>query len=457
MGLSIKELLRIAPNKKNSALQNRCLDLLGDELYRVLFFDGDTVATLSKIRSGYPEMNRRYLNAAAFLSHEDRLIKTAEHMKAWWISHSVLGGTGEIRTILESDEDFQCIPQSSSMSRIKDWLNYTLSHYYKSIEPDLMTVLSLLAVTHSEWEMIAEKIPLPPVTDFRENPISQEAKNCKHSGLAFYRQKRYDEAIHHFERAFLPNPFCQEEKDWNADIHFWKGAALRGKWEREGVSNLLKKALDELEIAGNAEHNEAQLEIAKLCLEADNLSIRKLKPYWQRPFGIQLCHELINSLASEPIRGEAYWLLYKCCVGSASFPGTSETEKAEIYLKSAYRCGFPPEAMALYRRKFPIPILSYSSRSNDSETGICITNEKNHFSQILTKTAPDGWLFFSLSEIQEQADLFSGNKSIKYMLLSDSSERNIKDLLQILQQIFRTSTEHRCLPTLPVCLPIKIM
>ena len=115
MGLSIKELLRIAPNKKNSALQNRCLDLLGDELYRVLFFDGDTVATLSKIRSGYPEMNRRYRNAAIFLNSEDRLFKTAEHIKAWWMSRPVLGGAGEIRTILESDADFHSIPQNSSL------------------------------------------------------------------------------------------------------------------------------------------------------------------------------------------------------------------------------------------------------------------------------------------------------------------------------------------------------
>ena len=294
-----------------------------------------------------------------------------------------------------------------------------------------MTVLTLLAITRTAWETVAEKIPLPPLSQSSESKIPDEHKSKRRSGLAFYRQKRFAEAASYLEAALLPDGTEENISAWNGDLHFWLGEVYLEGWKQKQDENLLKRALDELEAAGLLGCAEAKLEIAKFCLQDGTALIRTIKPSWDRHHGITLCHALAASSASDPIRGEAFWLLYQNSIGTWGVAPNGENGNAAMYLESAFRCGYPPEALRLYRENIPAALIYPVSRSCRTDVGVCFLNSANRFADLLRCSAPDSWRLLSLEESDVEG--LTHDVPQKYMLLSDDPDKNREDLLHILQ------------------------
>ena len=429
MPLTLKELLRLHDNQTGLSLQERCEDLLGEALSSVLFSPGDTPATLSKIRSGYPEMGGRFKNAAQYLLLSEHMTESAVRIKSWWSNHPV-SDSNAVQALLSDDDDYRCFA-SKNNSVLCTWIEASLPLLQSAWQAELLTVLTLLAVTRTSWETVAEKISLSPLSPSSDSSISDEVKSKRRSGLAFYRQKRYEEAASYLEKAFLPDHGQEETRIWNGDLHFWLGEVYLESWRRKQERDTLSRAFNELETSSLLGCAEAKLEIARLCLQDNSVPALEIKPAWDRHHGVTLCRELASSSASDPIRGEAFWLLYQCSIGAWDSLSAEETGDAALYLESAFRCGYPPEALRLYRENFPAELVYPIPRSYRTDAGVCVLNSVNRLTDLLKRSAPEAWQLLSIEEAD--AEELLSDVPHKYMLLSDDPGKNQADLLRILQ------------------------
>lgn len=431
MILSLRELLRMSSDRKSEPLQQKCRDLLGNDLYAALFSPSDTAATLSKIRSGYPVMNARFKNVVQLLAGCEDVEGYLEPVRRWWEKHPAADPDG-LRTLVEADEEYRIFTSRTEGFALRAWVSASFSLFPGAWQSELMTVLTLLSITRGEWDTLLSSIRLKPIPAGEDSAVVSTCRSKKRAGLAFYRQNRFQEAIACFEDAFLPTEADKDERAWNSDLHFWLGAVWLKRWERNKEALSLSNALDELDKACLLGSAEGRLELARLCLGENAREICRLRPAWDHRHGLTLCRELTASPVSDPIRGEAFWLLYQDCV-SRDHPHPHDDERAKQYLESAHRCGYPPEALRLYRSKFPAALVLPPLRSGDRGEGLCIFNADNRYAALLKRTMPTGWA----SETTDTPAFLHAAQAHKrkYMLLSDDPDRNVGDMLQILQAV----------------------
>ena len=437
MALSLKTLLGTC-GVKGQPLQECCRQLLGNELFGALFSPDDTAATRSKIRSGYPAMGGRYKNAERLLRDQAVLSQSTGQIKSWWQIHRVEKAE-PVRALLHDDAELQAFLQSERGHALRVWVDASFPLFQTAWQPELMTVLTLFAVTRTAWSSLPELLPLPPFPTNGPDGIPPELKRRKRSGLSLYRQKRYEEALNHLRDSFRSAQDSEEARSWNGDIHFWLAAAYLGLWEREQDESAFALALDALDAACELGNPEARLETAKLCLRGDLPQLMRLKHSWGRAKGVSLCRSLIYTASSDPIRGEAFWLLYQVSRSRERNLLPADGESPEQYLEGAFRCGYPPEALQLYRKLFPVSVVLPPARSQARGAGCCICNDRNRYTELLMQTVPEAWRFQALGE-RASAPV---EGAAKYMLFSDDTDRNMHDCLQLLQRISEGRLDRR--------------
>lgn len=147
----------------------------------------------------------------------------------------------------------------------------------------------------------------------------------------------------------------------------------------------------------------------------------------------EACEEIIQQLTCAPdiLRGEACYLLACCCRDD---PGSYKLPKSfcsvEELLLLAKQFGYDHNA-ACDRR-----ILSVPRRSSDSRKGVCVCNAHNDAGSWLESTMPAGW---EMKYSSSPSSFVHSSETVRFALLDEDLEKNVRDALQILGTIQQTN------------------
>ena len=146
-------------------------------------------------------MGGRYKNAERLLRDQAVLSQSTGQIKSWWQIHRVEKAE-PVRALLHDDAELQAFLQSERGHALRVWVDASFPLFQTAWQPELMTVLTLFAVTRTAWSSLPELLPLPPVSGERagRDPPGAEAKEALR--LSLYRQKRYEEALNHLRDSF---------------------------------------------------------------------------------------------------------------------------------------------------------------------------------------------------------------------------------------------------------------
>ena len=149
--------------------------------------------------------------------------------------------------------------------------------------------------------------------------------------------------------------------------------------------------------------------------------------------GWALAERLSKNTADPTICGDACWRLYK-------------KTKNRDYLKNAFRCGTPAEAVREYTND-KILYSNYLEPANFQHAGICLFNiEKNNpVAQIFEATKPETWTSYFLDNRNEIDKFVDHDKSLICIFAKNSAEDNLKDFLYLLERFKEKSPAYAML------------
>lgn len=147
----------------------------------------------------------------------------------------------------------------------------------------------------------------------------------------------------------------------------------------------------------------------------------------------EACTQILQKFTNAPdiVRGEAYDILYKCCtagLGAYKLPrsfGSVEQLSAE-----AKNLGYDHDT-ACDRRILPVP-----RRCSDSGQGVCVCNAHNDACSWLESTMPTGW---EMKYSPSPASFVHCSETVRFALLDEDLEKNVRDALQVLGTIQQTN------------------
>ena len=301
----------------------------------------------------------------------------------------------------------------------------------------LFALLTILSLTRPFWNELPWKalIPADALRGMPARPGSLEKKLEEAEEL--FKKEKYEDALDLLENLEI---YHKEEQGFEGVLKVFNGKVhlLRYKIQRKRMGtlnnsgyeleNLRTGARNELEEAITDKNIEAMLIAAREYAsgEADALFERNEKKC------CELCRLIIaeNPEAAEEC-GEAAWMLYQM----------DDSEDEEEYLKKAALDYDYPKAVRVYREKISVSLVSTLQASSQKDQGFYWMNEENLCSEIIRQSAPARWKEISVS-VQEWKNSIYSKGLYRFFLISDDPERNLRELLRLLQCVKDTPTDN---------------
>ena len=299
----------------------------------------------------------------------------------------------------------------------------------------LFTVLTILSVTRSRWHQIPAEVILPN----NRTPKPQAViENRYESALEHYIDQQYTEALALLENLEQLNigAFGLETED---DLYRFNNKVflLRMKVRRKLLQTICKSDEDRTEILTDIRYDletamyyhspEAFLIAAREYLEAHP------EPVYQPDDAKckELCLQLLDVYPyAEDECGEAAWMLYQL---------EEDDAEADKYLKISAKYSYD-KALKEQKKKTAVSLTDKIDQSKDPSCGFYIINDKNIYADMIIRSAPYNWHRKEYHDNNEEAE--KGLHSHKrFFLISDDFERNLQELLHLLQTTIEATAE----------------
>ena len=461
--LSLSHLLK---NSFTDKMGDAVKEILDAETFDILYANENTRlygATVSRIENGDRKAASHYYNTcASYLvcrKCEEFLLTCNEIAQNWTVRRSNLtacnADTGAeisiieaLKILINSDKDF------GKSSALRDWLNDALRNGEKFLSK-VLSVVTILAVTRGNWVNIEGKLnasgylekisDFPHYTDYDRLISTENLQTDTWNAYVCWRNKNFADACKYLATALESEQdnFCKERllswlreadeifltqlianKDTEAvEEHLenlrdtqreWYGYAC---WLASEMFRILgdeDKRSKYLSLAVGLDEPHAICEQMKILLPTDTaLSTDSDADLW-------LAEKLSQMQTFPQLRGEAYYRLYL-------YTGN------EKFLRNAYRCGSPKEAV----KKYLADKFSFSEkfvRADYSKPGRCILNidRKNPIAQILAATIPESWQIYFAGEFGEVP---RSDEILMYVFAKDAAAQNFNDFMNTLDAL----------------------
>lgn len=196
----------------------------------------------------------------------------------------------------------------------------------------------------------------------------------------------------------------------------------------EGISIRTTLPKDSIDHTVEEEHADYTKQAQALLVQARVL----IRQYHYQEAG-EACKQIIQEFTDAPdiLRGEAYDILYKCCTaGLSGYKLPRSFDSVEQLSARAKDLGYDYES-ACDRRILPAP-----RRSSDSGQGVCVCNARNDAGSWLESTMPASW---EIKYSSFPSSFVHCSEMVRFALLDEDLEKNIRDALQILDTVQQTN------------------
>lgn len=466
--ITLKNLLRLFASARNDKLTAASAEtakkLLGDTAYSVLFDQfAKTSPSIGKIKacvqnSQKAAYNQAYTQYTSFFNHyycpaeksTDGFgqLSDAQQVQARELRSSILNAWKErLSRSVKQPENLDLFLTDASLSQTPlDSVQkiYKILQDYRSAsslddQAEFFTMLTLLSVTRLHWDKLPLSLLVPDMVKAKEilleTPAFQLAYKKAQESFA---QEDYETArnlLRNLEQIQLHSslPTWEALHRFNGEVALLRIRAcqrLLQKEQNSAQAEELKSDISSSLTSASEEwhHPSALLAAAKEYYEPQPI------PFFRRDWKKcqKLCFDLFRRYPEASECGEAYWLLYQI--------EEDEAKKEEYLLKSASYSY--EKAVALCKEKNAISLTASLEASADSAKGICFLNDDNIYAAFITKTKPRHWKIrpypFTGSSLCYEPFDFSEippKEHCKFFLISDDFERNLRELLHILQSI----------------------
>jgi len=266
----------------------------------------------------------------------------------------------------------------------------------------VLAVLSLVASTYYLWNHREEAVKYRMMTD--------------HLAGLLFPADRLAEAVHYI----LKNP-CASILDFSS----------RTVSPDVETADVTFSASEELftEITGDfltTKKRNEDLEAEEAVLKAEEFihDCRYAEAYALVTDVLERCYFAQNST-----RGDALYLLACCCESdTGACPIPESFLSVDDIFREAYFFGCEKA-----RRNISGPdILKMPVRAAGGTPGLCIINEENEPAHILEQTMPVSWTLTCCTDISDALSFLQDDRQIRYVLLSEKEDKNLRDALLIL-------------------------
>lgn len=333
--------------------------------------------------------------------------------------------------------------KNSEVPGVKEIRDFLLS-YNKAVQStdraDVYTVLTILSITRTYWSRLPSSIILPVNYKNKARLISTSDIEVRYQDAQeFYEEGQYDAALNKLENLVQSNT-AVFNKSQKAFYRFnSKVCLLRSQVRRQIMQDLdstsneyaeMKMYVrDDLYEAIDNHSTEAMLIVARECYgdRSDSVFDKDLDEC------LKLCKKVFDEYPDSDECGEAAWILYQ-----ENYEGN-----ADVYLKVSYECSYEA-AIKEYKIINTVSLTNTIEQSTDTSTGYYYINDKNPCSEMIEESAPRGWQLNpypleKASYYRNTADLriklTTCRKKQRFFLISDDFDRNLQELLLILQTI----------------------
>lgn len=332
--------------------------------------------------------------------------------------------------------------EEESVVKFRNYLNKFARATKPKERAELLTALTLLSITRKFWGKIKPEDILPENPD-RDPDVEIQIDDFK-AAKELISKKKYNEAIK------LLRPLIKYKAEEgtverieqlkNGYINYLISKAYRGLRKVAGQDSVAFQQYtddlrDSLNEAKDCHYIPAMLEIAR-----DYFSVREDSVYdVDIPACMELCREIISDNAKFEAGGEtfgkecgeAFWMMYF---------HEKDDKKAEEYLQKSAFYSYH-KAVAEWTEKHEVSLVQSLKKSTDTTTGCYYINADNIYSSIIKKTSAKGWTRCDYPLNQESFSSESDAPIIdlkglqKYFLVSDNFDKNLGELLQLLQVV----------------------
>ncbi|MDO5407807.1 MAG: hypothetical protein Q4F28_10850 [Eubacteriales bacterium] len=142
------------------------------------------------------------------------------------------------------------------------------------------------------------------------------------------------------------------------------------------------------------------------------------------------CEDILRltPTVSNTYRGPASYILYKYSETGAYTSPSGET--AYQFLEISHNCGYAPATTA-WEKHNTFSITPTFIPGEETTSGICYFNADNIYSKTFLKTKPESWTV----EYDSYSCIFNENLPQRLFLIDDDIDKNLSDLLTMLQEI----------------------
>lgn len=340
------------------------------------------------------------------------------------------------------DDGVLCTSGEESVGEIRQFLTRFAEAETPEDRADVMTVLTLLSITRGFWGKLKAEDILPDNPERDPEQIIQE--DIFREAKDLLAKQKYHEAIEQLQQVIQyrtedgTDESAERLNRVNGRAHYLISKASRElrKMESPGSDQFHRYTDDirsSLEEARLCHHIPSILEMAR-----DYFMLREDAVYEKEEAECRaLCEEIIRVNAQFEAGGErfgkecgeAFWMLY--CL-------ETDDNKADSYLQKSASYSYD-KAVAEWTEKHEVSLIQSLKESKDPSCGSFYMNEDNIYSDIIQKTAAAGWTQGVYPLNQKNIGLRNHAVSIntrglqKYFLISDDFDKNLQELLQLLQ------------------------
>lgn len=319
---------------------------------------------------------------------------------------------------------------------------------------EILTVVTILAATRGQWHKLPYATILPKEYKTREQLTDMSEFELRYlEAMDFYSEGDYQDALEKLENLELMNIFSLKTKDETDEEIEDPSTKKRLELFNRKVVSLRCKVRRKL-VRFNCETDEEREEMEESLrydLEdaideyhsTEMMLVVAREYYEEQPYSvfstdeskcIELCKKIIDNYPEAVECGEAAYMLSKL-IEDVAF--------SDVYLKKAYDYSYD-KAVREYKEKHAVSLTSTIDRSNNTSCGFYCFNEENVYSEFIKQSAPTEWNLVSFPVAGNVFTCNSDNmwKKInenvgnqRFFLISSDFERNLQELLHLLQTI----------------------
>jgi len=463
--ITLGNLLKIFTDEKTSNNTFQDQVLLGGDACKVLYQDiKNGSSSINRIRNccdtlqkntypqsykGYSRIADRYFPDMTAASYKGDAKKVQEEIRvlrkyifdAWqkrFSAYSLPDYDAEIEKYL-SDASLKNsdIP---GVIEIRDFLLSCNKAVQSADRADVFTILTILSITRTYWSRLPSSMILPEDYKNKARLISTSDIEVRYQdALEFYEDGQYDAALNKLENLVQSNTAVFNNSQKALYRFNSKVCLLRSQVRRQIMQDLDSTSdeyaememvvRDDLYEAIDYHNTEAMLIVARECYEkrSDSVFDTDLNEC------LSLCKKIFDEYPDSDECGEAAWILYQENYGG----------NADEYLKVSYECSYE-EAVKWHKIINTVSLTNTIEQSADTSTGYYYINDKNPCSEMIEESAPCGWELIpypleKASYYRNAADprikLTTLRRKQRFFLISDDFDRNLQELLLILQTI----------------------